>query len=187
MADDSKLTRALDWYGREFLDVDFLAATLTVGGVAWWGAYHDGFASLTDLLADNRGSLYSAIADLTGSLLGFVIAVVPLVAGVFPDKRLRALRDSGHAPTMWRVFWSSTRVLGFTTLVALAGIVVGGAEFYCDWLLMLAFGCVLVSSARVGRCVWVMVNVVNLTTTDSNEEGKSSEASNSDGENADVA
>jgi hypothetical protein len=63
-----------------------------------WMEGHGGRAIVDEVLRDNQPAIYSALASIFGSLLGFVIATVAIVVAFDALPRLRVVRESADVP-----------------------------------------------------------------------------------------
>lgn len=152
------------WWREHFLGAEFGVALVATGGLVLWVEEYGGAEVVERLLRQNRGLVYGTLASIFGSLLGFVITTVSIVMAFSTSERLAPVRDSRHYPTLWRVFISTIRILGLAVLAALGGLLIdrdGAANrpvFYVCVLLS------LLAAIRLGRCVWVLENMIDVVT-----------------------
>jgi hypothetical protein len=150
------------WWKKHFLVAELGLAILL--GVAFdvWLKWFGGGTSASHYLNGGRASIYGAIASIFGSLLGFVIASISIVMGFATSDRLAILRQSTHYAQLWKVFTSATRVLGFTTLISLGGLIFDKDAHPLGILLSLCVAGVILSVMRVARCIWVLENLIDV-------------------------
>src|SRR5262245_10708084 len=115
------MNRVCDFYNRHFLVIELaLAAIVATAFYAciqiFWS--NDG---LVLFLSGSRQAVYTGIASLTGSLLGFVIASVPIVLGFSQSPRLKAVRESPHYAEVFRIFFQAIYWLSLAAVWALVG------------------------------------------------------------------
>lgn len=147
------------------IDKHFLGFSIgltMLGGVLLvvWSEKYGGKNVLGDLLKDNRSSLYGALADIFGSLLGFIIAAVSIAVGFSGSERLDVVRKSKHYPELWNAFNHAIRALGLATLIALAALLLDrdAKPFYLlSYATALA---TLLATLLLGRSIWVLEQLV---------------------------
>jgi len=155
------------WWKTNFLPVEFgLAAVLTIILVVWAELF-GGHIIIEKTLDNNRSDVYSALAAIFGSLLGFTITSVSIVLGYSANERLAIVRESKHYLLMWRVFTSAMRALAVATIISLVGLVVDRDSGPNYTILYINVFATLLASFRLARCVWVLENVIRLVTAPS--------------------
>lgn len=108
-------------YRKHFLLFDFgfslvsLIIVLTLNN-------RNGYEILSDCLSGGRSTLYSTMATLSGSLVGFAIAAVSIVIVAVSDNRLWTVRESPHYPTLWRSYFIAIGVLGGGTVISIIAL-----------------------------------------------------------------
>jgi hypothetical protein len=160
------MSRLKDLYGLHFLRIELGLAALATGAFIYWSENCGGAASIAALIGGRRESLYGAFASLAGSLLGFVLATVSIVIGLVSSPRLRVVRESPHYGTLWKVFTSATRFFALATCILLGALIFDeepamGKSVHLWWLYACTF-LVVASSLRLGRCIWVLEQVVSI-------------------------
>jgi hypothetical protein len=148
------------FYNAHFLTVEFFLAiclTVAVGAAgAWIPAAH---TLWTDLEGQDP-TLYSTLAVLAGTLLGFLITGLAIIVAIGPISALQLLSDSGQRGTVWTVFAQAMGWLAVTTVWSLIGLVLSpqspvGAMVGVDECFL-----VILSGAGVLRTVWVLRHMV---------------------------
>jgi hypothetical protein len=152
------------WWRRHFLNTELLLALVLGLGFFIWTGYAGGYLIVDSVLREVRPTLYSALATIYGSLFGFVIATVTIVLGFSGSPRLELVRNSTYYPTLWRVFSSTVRVLACATLAALVALVFDRADSPAPLLLSVIVFSGLLAVFRLGRCIWVLENVIKIVT-----------------------
>ena len=81
--------------------------------------------SLPLQLSGNQGTFYASIASVGATLLGFLVAVVALLA-VLPDDRslVRRIRSQGHLERAVRQVGRACFAMGVTTAAAVLGLLI---------------------------------------------------------------
>jgi hypothetical protein len=153
------------WWREHFLAVEMALAVVLGSGFEYWLRWRGGTVFVSQILNGGRAGVYGALASIFESLLGFVIASISIVIGFATSEKLAVLRRSKHYADLWRVFTSATKVLGITTLLALAGLVFDKDAHPIGVLLSLCITGVLLSIFRVARCIWVSENLIGVLLT----------------------
>ncbi len=156
-----------DFYHRHFLWLELLFALLAaclfaaLVEMAWDRAAFQAF------LKGSRQSLYSTVASLASSLLGFVIAVVPIVLGFGQMGRMRIVRMSGHYPEVFRIFFQAMYWLSLAVIGAIAGILFDTDD--CPHVVVTYLMAFLLFAvvARVLRCIWILRRITTIALQDS--------------------
>jgi hypothetical protein len=124
-----------------------------------------------DPTSEARRALYTTVAAITGSLLGFIIAAITIALALPQTPGTKLLRKSRYYKDVYATFLSTLRYLGFTTIVAVVPLIVameGTAEaihgILFVWLVTL-------SVFRVARSVWVLSQLVAVVTSTPGERG----------------
>ena len=135
----------------------------------------NGSAVVNSVLNGNRSAIYSTLASVFGSLLGFVITALSIIIGYSTNEKFEFLRKSVHYSTLWQVLISTIKALSFATVVMLLGLVldrdnpskiliVNSNIIYILLLTIhfLSIIAIVLSIFRLGSCIWVLENVVKL-------------------------
>jgi hypothetical protein len=152
------------FYGRNFLVFELLISMAITIALYMWVEKYGGKDVLSILLKDKRGAVYSVLIGVDGSLLGFVIATVAILLGFDNHPRMTLLRESSHYKTLWKVFKSAMRYLAVGALVFLIGLLFD-TDNVPNWKVFYAcFFVLVISSWRVGRCIWVLHYIIKTIT-----------------------
>lgn len=155
----------LAFYRRHFLGAELVICAFLTGGLAAWVEAGHGRHVVNGWLDTDRGAFYGAVAAVDGALLGFVIATAAIVLGFAPTDRFAVLRQSKHYRTLWRIFTSTIRALGFATLAALVALLVDRDKDHNAAAMIVFVGFQLFAIGRVARSVWALENVIKVVTT----------------------
>lgn len=152
------------FWRRHFLYCELILALLIATGIWVWLSRYGGYDQIDALLDKNRSVVYGTLASIYGALLGFTIASAAIVLGHAQSEELRVVRESCHYQTLWKVFLSTIRFLGFSTIVALFALIFDRPNQHSRIpMIMCIFG-FLISALRLGRTIWVLENIIHLVT-----------------------
>lgn len=155
-----------DWWGRRFLLAELLLAFVATVVIAIFSELTGGRV-LGEALIERREGLYTAVTGLYGSLLGFSLATAAIVLGHTESDRLRIVRESEHYETLWKVFFSTIRILAMATAFSLTSLLVDRETFQVGAMFYASLFLALLVVLRVGRTIWILQRVVGLVTAPS--------------------
>lgn len=115
--------------------------------------------ALTDLTGKDT-TVYSTLAGLAGTLLGFVITSISILIAIGRIPQLALIRDSGHMETVWAVYSQAIGWLAMATIWSLAGMVLSRSGHAGSVIAIGECGLVILCAFRVYRCVWVLSSFV---------------------------
>lgn len=116
---------------------------------------------LKPFLNNEPGAVYSAIAGVQGSLLGFVLAALTIVLGYSQTPSLSLLRRSGQLPNLFRIYMAGIRAHALSTVTALGSLIAnyqGELATVMAWVV--ATTCTL-AFARLVRTLWATRAIVS--------------------------
>ncbi len=155
---------------RNFLAYEFwLAVGLTLGLIVW-GSYFGGHKAIDAALAVGRTEFYGLLVSVFGFLFGFIIAATSIVLSVSNKPQLYLVRQNEHSRQLWDVLFSSIKILGLATVLALLGFLFDTQKSPSLWLTYVNFGMILCVVLRLVRCVWVLENVVRIVGESTQED-----------------
>lgn len=108
-----------------FLIADGGAALVVAAAFLVWAEFYGGRGIMFTLLKNNFGGLYSTMAVIFGSLLGFMITAASIVITSGQSERFKILKMTSSLGSLMSAFTSSIRVLAIATAAAILGIVWG--------------------------------------------------------------
>lgn len=147
-----------------FLNIEFaLASGCSLFFVAW-SEYINNGVFLAQIFSDNRQVLYGALTALFGSMLGFIITATSIVLGYANNERLAIVRQSQHYADLWNVFKSAIRVLAFSTIISLIGLVLDKDFKPINIILYTNIFAATLAFLRIARCIWVLENIIAIVT-----------------------
>ncbi|MXZ87436.1 MAG: hypothetical protein F4Z07_01100 [Dehalococcoidia bacterium] len=127
-----------------------------------WFVLGGGSECIDGLMSDVRADIYRTTATISGTLLGFLIAVASLVMSFVSTERLTLLRTSTHYPAMWETFFQAARVLGALTVTALVCLMFDKDGASEPWLVVPFVLFMSLSLARLIRVIWILEQIIGL-------------------------
>jgi len=152
------------WWESRFLVLEFIAACILFLGFLFWSILINKGVAIAQIFSGNREVLYGALTTLFGTLLGFIITAVSVVLGFAVSEKLAFVRESRHYKDLWAVFKSTIRILALATGFALIGLIFDKDNQPMNFLLYCNVFWILLSVFRLGRCIWVLENIISLET-----------------------
>jgi len=150
------------YYRRNFLFVDLLLAVVI--GIAFFASAELfwGRDEMREFLKGSRQATYTAIASTGGSLLGFVLTAVSIVLIIGSSPALQVVKDAGHLPTIYRIFFQTILWLAVATIWAFVGLLADTdtSPRALITYFMVFFFCLV--GFRIYRCVWILREVTSL-------------------------
>lgn len=151
-------------WSRHFLLFEALLA-LASAIVFWaWYFHYDGQKYSNELLLGNRAAIYGASASLFGSLLGFSITATSIALTMSEGSRLSILKNSSHYPTLWRIFSSTIRTLGYATVMSFMMLLFDKDASPSTVLVPVFVFFVLLAIFRICRTIWAFEKLISLMT-----------------------
>lgn len=114
-------------------------------------------------LVTNKNDVYSLLASVAGTLLGFIITGVSVILAFSESEKLRLLKKSRHYKTIFVVYFSTIKWLALTTAVSIMWIFTDLFMLYSFYLLIFA---IIITSLRMARCVWILEAIVEIVIRD---------------------
>jgi hypothetical protein len=164
MSEAHKKNGLRERWAKEFLRFEFLSSILMTILFFIWFEYFSGQVLVDQVLLGNRSAIYGALAAIFGALLGFVITAVSIVIGYSANDRLAIVRDSPEYPKLWKIFISAIRATALATMAALLGLIFDRDTSPSYWILFFNLFAFILILFRLGRCIWVLENIINLLT-----------------------
>ncbi len=147
---------------KNFLVWEFWLVVVLTAALVLWGRFLGGNEVLDSALKDNRAEFYTLLASVFGALFGFIIAATSIVLSVSNKPQLYLIRRNNDHRQLWDVLFSSIKVLGLATVLALLGFLFDTEASPTLWLTYVNLGMVLYVIVRLVRCVWVLEHVVRI-------------------------
>lgn len=150
------------YWRRHFLGVEAVLAVAPALVLVAWFVFGAGRECVDGLMSDVRADVYRTTATISGTLLGFLIAVASLVMSFVSTERLTLLRTSKHYPAMWETFFQTTRVLGALTVTSLVCLVFDKDGGSLPWLVVPFVLFFSLSLARLLRVIWILEQIIGI-------------------------
>jgi hypothetical protein len=138
------------------LGLSILGGILFTTWIFWFG----GSVVVDSILHENRSAVYGTLAQIFGSLLGFVITALSIIIGYSTNEKFEFLRKSKHYPTLWKVLISTIKALSAATVVMVVGLVFDRDSSPQPLILCFCVFTTLLSLFRLRSCLWVLENVI---------------------------
>lgn len=161
------------WWRAHFLFGEWLVVVFLTFCFVFWYYSFNGNDDLKPLLEGNRTAIYSTLATIFGSLLGFVITATSIIIGFSASEKLSVVKRSEHYATLWKVFSSTIKALSFAVVVAFLSLILDRDKTPCPVLLFLTFFALLFSLVRLWRTIWVLENIIGIITLTRRNESSS--------------
>jgi hypothetical protein len=137
---------------------EFLCAAAGIAMAVWGNGITEPL--LLPLVTDKPDAVYSAIAGVQGSLLGFVLAALTIVLGYSQTPSLSLLRKSGQLPNLFRIYLAGIRAHALSTVTALVSLIAnyqGELSTVGAWVVTTT--CTL-AFVRLARTLWATRAIV---------------------------
>lgn len=158
------MTRIRDFWEEHFLQLEFFVPVFITAGFIIWGEVYAGRAVMDTLLEGNRSAVYGTLAAIFGALLGFVITAVSIVLGYVSNDEMTLVRKSAHYEDLWMVYKAAMRSLAVATIAGLLGLIFDRESNPMPVLFYLNIMTTTLAFFRLGRSIWVLENIISLTT-----------------------
>ena len=156
------MKRIRTFWERHFLGMEAITTGLMTLVFSVWFFAFDGQHHVDESMQGNRGTAYTTIAGIAGTLLGFSIAVTSIVLNLSSAHGMKKLRKSKQYPKIWETFISTGRMLGMLTIVALFCLFIDTDRTPNSWLTIPLCFLLLLSIWRVVRVLWILENIIEL-------------------------
>jgi hypothetical protein len=158
------------WYEKNFLEIEFGIGVALGVGVALFFQCFVGTKLLTEALNLNRLYLYSTIAAICGSLLGFVITEASIIIVFGNTTQAKKLKDDGHLKTVFNINFQAINWLGVTGIWMIICLILDTDKSPRPWIFYVGVGLASISVLRIYRCVWVLKGItMQMCKKDKNE------------------
>ena len=134
---------------------------LTLLFIAWFLSFA-GASQVDAFMQGNRANIYGATATISGSLLGFSIAVTSIVIGFSSSDRLAIVRGAAHYSTLWKTFFQTTRCLGALTVTALICLIWDKDTDPVSWFVIPFLLFAGLSVVRLARSIWILEQLIEI-------------------------
>ena len=156
------MKRLFDFWRKHFLGVEASIVIILTILFAMWFFLFGGAPHVSALMQNNRGNLYRTTATISGSLLGFSMAVMSIVLGFSSSDHLAIIRGSKHYETLWKTFFQTIWCLGGLTVTALFCLIWDKDSHPVSWLVIPFLLFVGLCVVRVARTIWTLERLVGI-------------------------
>lgn len=156
------MKRLLIFWRKHYLGVEAgIVIILTILFATWFFLF-GGAPHLSALMQNNRGNIYRTTATISGSLLGFSMAVMSIVLGFSFSDRLAIVQGSKHYAALWKTFFQTIWCLGGLTVTALICLIWDKDCYPVSWLVIPFLLFVGLSIVRVARTIWILERLIGI-------------------------
>lgn len=155
-----KLLSVKSWYEKHFLGADLISSVIAGCLLALLLRHLFGDSGTESALKGNRSGVYAAVAGISGSLLGFTMAMIPLTRALLEIEGMRTLRGSPHTPALFLAFVHALLALAILALIALSALLLDTEDKSRIIIpyTVLVFGIVVIwKLARSIRLMWTIL------------------------------
>lgn len=151
-------------WGQHFLGAE-LALSVGLVLIFWICMKRFGLeGEMMGLVKGNRGAVYTTVASIAGSLLGFTLTGVAILLALADGGKLGILRRSRHYKYIYKVYMSTIKVLAVATAVSLLGLLYDRENSPQCIVLYFNLWAVMLTCFRILRCVWVLEHIIRIVT-----------------------
>lgn len=144
---------------------DFIAGSLVIGAALIAAVYYRSIPGSVSIIAGNRATFYATMASIAGSLLGFVITAVSIIAAFGSMPKFTLLRKTTQYAYIFTVYFNAIYWLAASTVLSIVGFVLDRETSPRRWLMMLAAYVFFITACRVWRCVWILQAMTKIVAT----------------------
>lgn len=161
----SGVSMLVKFWKRHFLGCDLVLSLFLIVcfyAVSCWYSLEDG---LMGLVRGNRSALYTLVASISGSLLGFTFTGITILLALADNKKLGILTMSPHYSYIYKVYIRTIWVLAVATIVGLVALVMDKDDSPCCIFLYLNLWLIILICFRLYRCLWILENIIKIALT----------------------
>lgn len=153
-----------NWRKKHLLFADAVLALMGLAAVVCGVVYFNSTADALALLDGSRSASYATLAAVAGSLLGFILTAVSIIAAFGQTPRFDTIRNSPVYQDIFDVYIHTTHLLAVTTVWAMVALVLDTDETRYWAVSLVSFALVALSVVRVWRCIWALEKFVKIAT-----------------------
>ncbi len=159
------------WWGGHFLFAESALAVLAGVVFSLWQTDFGGATTLDALLKSNQAAFYGALATIWGALLGFAIASTSIVLSYGESDRMHPVTQHPRYTQLGSVLRAVNPILALATLAALVALLLDKDSGANPVARDFAFTTSLLAIVSVGRTIWILDNIIRITTGPSRARG----------------
>lgn len=146
----------MDWWEKNFLKLELSVALAITSLLLFLGEFMH--AVDISVLKEDRIGNYTAISAISSSLLGFIITIVTILLPLADSKLLKLSQRNYHQ--LWETFFQAIKLLGATTIFSLGGLFLYSSYFLYAFFFYSTILFMLLSTIRIGRCIWIVEKLI---------------------------
>ncbi len=104
-------------------------------------------------------SLYTIIATIAGTLLGFIITSISIIVAFTESDKLEILRESDHYTTLFNIYFNTIKILAITTIVAVIGIIDNSGNIFLFYISLIS---TIMSALFIWACIWALESIIDI-------------------------
>ena len=144
------------YYKRHFLGIELGISVFITLIIVWLLSFID----LNTWLIINKTIIYSLIATISTTLLGFVITGISVLIAFSESEKLKLLRESAQFENLFKIYFSAIKYLAIAALISIFGIIFN--DICPKYIFYALIWAIIISSFRIYRCLWVLENIVKI-------------------------
>lgn len=156
------IREATAYYEKNFLFVDFVLSLIIIGIFIGIIEHGTGREALLVTLQNNRSSIYSTVAAINGSLLGFLLSSIAVILAFVQTENFRLLRDSQHYKTVFETFFQAITWIGVCLVSSFLALLFDVDACPRVWISYIVLWNIVLVILRVSKCIWVLYNMTIL-------------------------
>lgn len=149
-------------YRTHFLTIELIISFILIGLVALVVYCTIGVDVFNSSLNEIRDVMYGTLAALSGAMLGFVITGLSVLLTTNSTKQIDKLKRSKHYKTIFLIFFSTSKYLGFLLLFSLISLVLDKDSNPLIIMPLITLWAMIIVTFRVLRCLWVLEKIIHL-------------------------
>lgn len=148
------------WWKKHFLFVELLLSILLIILFYIVVQKMQIESRMMDLVKNNRSAIYTLIASISGSLLGFTFTGIAILLALADNQKLGILTQSKHYSKIYKVYISTIKILAITTILSLVSLIYDHEGSPKCIMLYLNLWAVILVCFRLLRCLWILEKII---------------------------
>jgi hypothetical protein len=105
----------------------------------------------------------NSLPAISATMLGFIITGVSIIVAFFTgtNERLEALKGNPQYGQLFNIYFSTIKYLGLATVIFIMALFIPSA--WAALFTVVVLWAVSISIVRIGRCIWVLRKLVNIS------------------------
>jgi|GEM_PF-1228028 len=158
------MSRLWKLWQTHFLTTEWLASVLV--GLGFWQIQERvwGRPVLIAFLDGNHQALYSTLATVSATLMGFVLAALTVILSYSTLPKFAELSKNDGWGTIFRTYFQASFFLFVETLLGFLGLVYDTDQSPRVTITYLVIGVAVFCAFRFARCVWILTMMTAIVT-----------------------